>query len=286
LARTLGNALSPTVSLKHVLHRIAYAGALASAVVLLMLGKVDAVLVEEARMAITDAMAPFVAATAKPLAEAAGFIEQVRELATLRDENGRLREENARLLEWQVLARRLDEENRSLRALTKFNPAPGATFVSARAIADTGGPFVRSLLIDTGARDGVERSQAVVTGDGLVGRIARVGNRSARVLLITDMTSRIPVSVGEGKKRAILAGDNSGQPRLIYLDQGVTVAPGDAVFTSGLGGMFPPGLPIGTVIGIADDVAVVTPFVDWHRLEFVRVVDYGSAGAGDRLLNE
>ena len=286
MARTLGNAFTPTMPLRQLVHRLAYAAAVISTFVLLLLGKIDAVLVEDARVTITDAMAPFVSATAQPLARAAEFLEQVRELAALREENARLREENARLMEWQVLARRLDEENKALRGLLKFDPAPGATFVSARAIADTGGPFVRSLLIDAGARDGVERSQAVVTGEGLVGRVARVGNRSARVLLITDLTSRIPVVVGEAKRRAILAGDNSGQPRLIYFDQGVTVAPGDAVFTSGLGGMFPPGLPVGTVSAVTESAAFVNPFVDWHRLEFVRVVDYGAAGAGDQLLNE
>ena len=100
---------------------------------------------------------------------------------------------------------------------------------------------MESLILNAGAREGVRKGSPVVTGDGLVGRIAGVGYRSARVLLITDLNSRIPVLVEPTGMRAILAGDNSDRPRLIRLPPGATVSPGERVSTSGRAGAFPAG---------------------------------------------
>jgi rod shape-determining protein MreC len=134
--------------------------------------------------------------------------------------------------------------------------------------------FVHSVLVNAGSQDGVARGQAVVTGVGLAGRIATAGTRSARALLITDLNSRIPVTVESSRERAILAGDNSPQPRLAFLPQNAAVAVGDRIVTSGHGGVFPPGVPVGIVSSIADGVVRVAPYVALDRLEHVRIVNY------------
>jgi len=118
----------------------------------------------------------------------------------------------------------------------------------------------------------------VVTGDGLVGRVAGVGTRSTRVILITDLNSHIPVLVERTRTRAILAGDNSEVLRLIRLPPGAEVSPGDRVVTSGHGDAFPPGLPVGVVASVGDAGIGVQPFVERSRLEYVRVVDFGLRG--------
>ena len=158
---------------------------------------------------------------------------QVRELAALREENAGLREDKVRLLQWQTVARRLEAETKALRALLNFVPGPEASYVTARVIGDTGGAFAHALVLNAGFRAGVRKGQAVVTGDGLVGRVAGVGTRSTRVILITDMNSHIPVLVERTRTRAILAGDNSEVLRLIRLPPGAEVSPGDRVVTSG-----------------------------------------------------
>ncbi len=98
-------------------------------------------------------------------------------------ENQRLREENQRLLQWQEVARRLETENSELKGLLHFEPQDVHGYITARVIANSGGAFLRNVLVDVGAREGVERGQAAIAGEGIVGRVAEVGNRAARVLL-------------------------------------------------------------------------------------------------------
>ncbi len=96
-------------------------------------------------------------------------------------------------------------------------PENSVSYVTARVIANSGGAYVRTLLINAGIEDHVARGQAAITGEGLVGRLTEVGNRAARVLLITDLNSRIPVMIESSHVNAVLAGDNSERPRLMYL---------------------------------------------------------------------
>jgi rod shape-determining protein MreC len=118
----------------------------------------------------------------------------------------------------------------------------------------------------------------VMTGEGIVGRVMQAGLYSSRVLLITDINSRIPVLVGDAGNRAIMAGDNSLRPRLRYLGNRTAAAPGDKVVTSGDAEAFPPGLPVGQVARVDDGVVEIEPFVVRDKLQHVRVVDFGLEG--------
>jgi rod shape-determining protein MreC len=266
------------VPLKAAGQRFAFLMLVAGAVGLVILGKADALLVERLRAAVVDAFAPILSAFAQPLATVNEAIGEVRDLVHLRSENKRLREDNARLRAWEQAARELAAQNQALRDVLKFVPHADEHAVAGRVIADSGGAFVRSLLVDAGARDGVAKGQAVAVGDGLIGRVAEVGEVASRVLLITDLNSRIPVMVESTRDRAILAGDNTDQPRLLYLPPNLVVASGERIVTSGDGGAFPPGLPIGTVASVNDGAVRVQPFANWNRIEFVRIIDYGLKG--------
>ena len=259
-------------------HRFAYVGLVLTAGALMMLGKADAVLVERLRVQVNEAVAPILEILSQPIDAVARGAELVQSWIALHDENARLKQDREHLLQWQTVARHLEAENATLRQLLKFGPEPDARFVTARVIADSGGAFAHSLLLSAGRSSGVGKGQAVVTGEGLVGRIAGVGDGAARVLLITDLNSRIPVLVGSDRTRAILAGDNSNRPKLVYLKPDAMVSGGDQVVTSGHAGAFPPGLAIGAVASVSDGEIRVTPFVERSRLEYVRVVDYGLTG--------
>lgn len=265
-------------ALKLLVHRFAFLALIAAAFGLMLIGKAETLLVERARMAVVDAVAPILDVLARPAATIAEVVEHVRELSALRAENVHLREENAKLMHWQTVARRLDHENRSLRAQLNYIPDPDPSFITARIVADTGGAFVHSLLVNAGSRDGVRKGQAVVAGEVLVGRIAEVGIRTARVLLLTDINSRIPVMIESSRTKAILTGDNSDRPRISYLIDGISISRGDRVVTSGHGGAFPPGIPVGVVSSVGEGAATLEPFVHRHRLEYVTVVDFGLAG--------
>lgn len=240
----------------------------------MLLGKADTAMVDRLRVHITDALSPVMDAISRPAATVSRGIEEVRQIFELRSENNDLRAERDRLLEWQALARRLEAENVSLRGLLNYQPPDNAGSVTARVIADTGGVFAHSVVLNSGVKDGVRKGQAVINGYGLVGRVTAAGARSARVLLITDLNSRIPVLVESTSTPAILAGDNSSRPRLIHLPQGAVVSPGDRVVTSGHDGFLPPRLPIGVVAAVNDSIISIEPFVDRDRLEFVRAVDF------------
>lgn len=258
--------------------RFAFLGLVLAAFGLMMLGKADVVLVERFRAQVTDAVAPILDAASRPVATVNSWIAEGRELAALRAENVRLREERDRLLQWQAAGRKLEAENRALRGLLDFVPHDPRGFVTARVIADTGGAFAHSLVLNAGSVDGIRHGEAVVSGDGLVGRIVGVGARSSRILLLTDLNSRIPVITQDTRTRAVLAGNNSPRPVLDHLPPGVAVSPGERIVTSGNGGAFPPGLPVGIVASVSDGGVAVQPLVDADRLEYVRVVDYGLGG--------
>ncbi|HZS84052.1 MAG TPA: rod shape-determining protein MreC [Stellaceae bacterium] len=249
-----------------------------ASVTMIVLGKADTLLFERVRTAFADVAAPLLGALSQPVAAFDSVVERAHDVLGLYSENARLREDNARLLQWEQVAQQLGTENARLRELLKLTPDPAVSFVSARVIANSGGSFVRSVLVDAGSRDGVLRGQAAITGEGLVGRITDVGDRAARVLLLTDLNSRVPVALDGSRERAVLAGDNSDRPRLLYLPLRSEVKVGDRIVTSGNGGIFPPGLPVGVVAAIEDGIVRVEPFAELSRLDFLRIVNYGLNG--------
>lgn len=275
-----------TAPLRGLAHRFAYVFLLAAALGILLLGRADPLVFERARMTVTDVTAPVLDALSRPAITVSHVIGEMRELAVLRDENQVLRAQNERLLQWQTAARTLMSENKQLRDLLGFVPDTEANSVTARVIGDSGGAFVRSLLVNSGKRDGVKKGQAAMVGHGLLGRVAEVGNRSARVLLINDLNSRIPVVIESSRERAVLAGDNSPTPRLLYLPISTSVKPGDRVVTSGYGGVFPPGLPVGLVNSVGEDGVRIAPYVNVGQLEYVRLMDFGLDGILDEADQE
>src|SRR6516162_4556689 len=185
---------------------------------MIILGKADQVMFESLRVSMTDTAAPVLDVASRPLAALEALVYRVRDLVAVYRDNARLAEENERLLRWRQAALSLASENTELRSLLKLAPVPPASFVTARVIGNTGGAYVRNLMVNAGSEHGVARGQAAITGEGLVGRMAEVGSRAARVLLITDLNSRIPVIVEGARLRAVLTGDNSDRPALRYLD--------------------------------------------------------------------
>src|SRR3546814_8892721 len=121
---------------------------------------------------------PILDAVSQPVDTFSGVIEQAESFTRLSVENQALKEQNARLLQWQAVARRLEAENAALRDLTNMVPDPAIDYVTARVVGDPGGAFVRTVLINAGESNGVEKGQAAITGDGLAGRVADVGQRS------------------------------------------------------------------------------------------------------------
>lgn len=225
------------------------------------------------RTTVSDTMAPALVVLSEPFRQMTAFASSVTGISELRAENAQLRTENVRLREWYQTALMLDAENQSLHALLNVKPEPAHRFITARVIGDSGNAFVKSAMVSAGERDGVRAGQAVLGGDGLVGRIIEAGQNSARILLLTDINSRVPVLLEGTRQKAILSGDNSDYPVMKYLPVDTDIKEGTRVITSGNGGMFMPGLPIGEVV-MQDGNAVVRPYADISRITHVRIVDF------------
>jgi rod shape-determining protein MreC len=139
-------------------------------------------------------------------------------------------------------------------------------------VADSASPFVHTRLIDIGADALVTPGMAVMTPAGMIGRVIAVGDRSSRILLLTDLNSKIPVIVERSGDQALLTGDNSAEPRLEFLPLSPRFEIGDRVITSGRGGVLPAGLMIGAISRIEGSRVAVRPAVDWQAIDFVAVL--------------
>jgi rod shape-determining protein MreC len=267
-----------SIPVRQALAKLTLPVLIAAAFGLLLVGKADALLAERARMALADALAPIYGALAEPMARVQSSIDNAGQMATLYEDNTRLREENERLRKWQSVALALDAENTTLKANLQWIPDPVANFVTARVVADAGGVYARAVLLSTGPNHTIAKGQIALDDRGLVGRVTEIGARSARVLLITDMNSRVPVTLENSRARAMLMGTNGARPRLMHWPEGVVPVEGERVVTSAEANAFPAGLPVGTVRFNANNVPEVEPDSRLDRLEVVRLFEYGLRG--------
>ncbi len=240
---------------------------------LLLVSAVRPGFVEKARVGAADMFYPVLDVVSLPVQTAALFIRDVSGLAALQSENARLVVENERLREWYQTALLLEAENISLRELLHVQLEPKNKFITARVLSDAGRTFAKSLLINAGIKDGVEKGQAVLSSRGVIGRVIETGAKSSRVLLITDINSHVPVLVENSSLHAIMNGTNEKAGRLSHLPPDGHVSEGAHIITSGHGGLFPFGLPVGVVHTLEDGTLQVKPFADFDRMVHVRVID-------------
>lgn len=225
------------------------------------------------RIAVTDLMSPTISLLSSPFQNAATSIGNISGMASLRAENAQLKSENARLKEWYQTALMLQAENQSLQNLLNLKSNPAHKYTSTRVLSDAGNAFVKTLIVASGKQDGIKNNQAVLAGDGMIGRIIEAGKNASRVLLITDINSRIPVLIEGSQQKAVLAGNNSDTLSLKHLSKDSSLIEGARIITSGDGGVFPQGFPIGRLAKYPDGSFVVKPFVNTDKITHVRIVD-------------
>ncbi len=276
--RQRSGAIGATSSLKVWFQRFSFVLLMVVAFGVLLIGKADTVMLSRLRIWAADGIGPFLYAVSSPIETARETAADVKSYFALKAQVEALRLENQALQDWEQQARDLQAENASLRELLRMTPNPRLSFISAPVVADASSGFVRGVIALAGVQDGVTKGQAAMVGNGMVGRVQDVGNRVSRVMLLTDINSRLPVLIERTRDQAILAGNNSERPEVSYLSRDADVKVGDHVVTSGVGGAFPAGLPVGEVADISDGKVYVQPFADLGRLEFIRMVDYELPG--------
>jgi rod shape-determining protein MreC len=274
-----------SIQARQALVRLTLPVLIVAAFAVMLLGKADALLAERARIAFADAVGPIYAALATPLGRLHATVSETLTLWDMREENARLRTENENLRRWQSIALALDNENQRLKASLAWIPDPTASFVTARVVADAGGVYAKAVLLSVGPNHAIRKGEIAVDERGLIGRITEVGARTARVLLLTDLNSRIPVILETSRAHAILVGTNGTRPRLLYWPEGIVPQEGERIVTSAEANAFPANLPIGTVHYTSSGSPEVETAAMLQKLEVVRIFDYGLAGvvAPERL---
>ena len=212
-----------------------------------LLWRIDSPRVERFRAQITDRIVPNMEWAMAPVTGTVNLFRDFQSYQRLTVQNQELRSELRKMQTWKEAALQLEQENARLLDLNKVRLDPRLTYITGVVLADSGSPFRQSVLLNVGARDGIVDGWATVDGIGLVGRISGVGKNTARVILVTDTSSRIPAVIQPSGQRAIIAGDNSAAPPVDFLENPDLVRPGDRVISSGDGGVFPAGVLIGQI---------------------------------------
>ena len=239
---------------------------------LFALWRIDSPRVERFRTALVDRVVPSFSWAMMPITKMVTIVDNFQSYSRLYEQNQQLRDELQQMKAWKEAALQLEQKNARLLDLNQVRLDPMLTHVTGVVLADSGSPFRQSVLLNVGSRDGIQDGWATMDGIGLVGRISGVGERTSRVILLTDSSSRVPVEVQSTGQKAILSGDNTTQPPLDFLEHPDQVQPGDQVVTSGDGEVFPAGLLVGTVALGADKRLRVILAADYERLEFLRVL--------------
>lgn len=239
---------------------------------LIFVGKVDLYTARAAKLTISEFIAPIYDVVSAPVRAFETMAGGMRTLASFRAENVRLRAENERLKRWQRRAEILESENRQLKTVIGAASTTELVPVTARAISAPGGSFAHSLLLEIEDIDNVVRGNAVVNADGLVGYIIEVGRKYARVLLITDVNSKIPILLSTSSWPALALGKNTKTLQLDFLPLEAKPEIGELVLTSGHGGILPAGVPVGRVISVSDDAVFLEPSVVLEQISFVSVL--------------
>ena len=239
---------------------------------LLFVIKIDSPFTRSVKLTVTDIYSDVASYVATPFELLYRFRAQTEHYFFVFSENLALKEENRALKSRLSSLTNMESENKQLKSLLNFVESVPPIKMTTRLVGFGGGPFSRTVLIDAGTSHGVQNGQALVAQDGLVGRVIEAGDRSARILLITDIESRIPVISNETRQRSIMAGRNTTDPELLYLPKDTRIREGEELFTSGDGDMFASTIPVGVVYKTETNHFAVRPYVNMSYLDHLSVL--------------
>lgn len=256
---------------------------------LMVLSKLDHSYIRWARGIVSETAAPMLRRAQDAMAPLKWAAHQGTSYVEMVKHYDALKLENRELQHWKLHAKELERQLADLSALARTVKSNQTTSLTARVIATAPGNFSGNVLIAAGRRQQVLAGHAVVDAGGLAGRVVDAYENTARVMLLTDLQSRIPVHVGDNRARALMLGGSGALPRLGFLAEGEAIKAGDSVETSGVGGLLPRGLRIGEVVEVEGNLAVRLA-ADLEHLDYVAVLLHPSPelelsdGAGARAV--
>ena len=238
-----------------------------------ILWRVDNTRTELIRTKIIDFVSPLTIPLNYPIKVVGDLVRYFEIYSSLLEENKELKRDLQNMTGWKEKALQLEQKNAQLRALNNVKLSEDLIWVTGEMMADSGSPFYQSGVINIGSKDGIKNGSAAVDGLGLVGRISGVGQKVARVLFLTDMSSAIPIKIKRSNQKGLMIGDNSPWPLLEFVEEKGLINIGDRVFTSGDGNVFPSDILIGTILIDNKKKLRVKPVANFESLEFLRILN-------------
>ncbi len=238
-----------------------------------ILWRVDNTRTELIRINIIDFVSPLTMPLNYPIEVVGDFVRYFEIYSSLLEENKELKRDLQNMTGWKEKALQLEQKNSQLRALNNVKLSEDLIWVTGEMMADSGSPFYQSGVINIGSKDGIKNGSAAVDGLGLVGRISGVGQKVARVLFLTDISSAIPIKIKRSNQKGLMIGDNSPWPLLEFVEEKGLINIGDRVFTSGDGNVFPSDILIGTILIDNKKKLRVKPVANFESLEFLRILN-------------
>jgi rod shape-determining protein MreC len=238
-----------------------------------ILWRVDNTRTELIRTKIIEFVSPLTIPLNYPIKVVGDFVRYFEIYSSLLEENKELKRDLQNMTGWKEKALQLEQKNAQLRALNNVKLSKDLIWVTGEIMADSGSPFYQSGVINIGLKDGIKNGSAAVDGLGLVGRITGVGQKVARVMFLTDISSAIPIKIKRSNQKGLLMGDNSPWPLLEFIEEKALIKIGDRVFTSGDGNVFPSDILIGNIFMDNKKKLRVKPVADFESLEFLRILN-------------
>jgi rod shape-determining protein MreC len=204
-------------------------------------------------LVLMEAFRPLLMVESQMADDASDFLHNYFDLVGVRQENLRLKQQLAQLESQQRRMVELEAENRHLADLLELRDALGTTAIAANVIGGDATGLSRTLILSEGDRQGLQRGMAVVSIDGVVGKLIAVAHDAARVLLLSDHNSALDAFDQRSRARGIIAGVVEDGLSMKYVDRSEDIKPGDMIVTSGMDGIFPRGLLVGTIARVSQE---------------------------------
>ncbi len=241
-------------------------------IILFILWRAENPRIERLRFALFDVIVPNTTYILKPIKVISQIFSDFQSYNKLYQQNQDLKNELQKMRGWKEVALQLEEKNAQLSILNNVKIRPTINWVTGEVIADSGSPFNKSVIINIGSIDGIVDGSAAMDGLGLIGRVSGVGEKNSRVLLLTDISSSIPILIAKTGQKGLIRGDNTDQPILSFLEAAKTVKAGMRVVTSGDGQVLPADLLIGTISKDRTGQLRVILAAEFSELDYLRVL--------------
>lgn len=274
MARYKSSVSEAALSQKPFVTRAAAMLLLVLCAALLMLSTSDNPRIKPLQNAVMEVATPIVSALSQP----AKFWQDSKNwwygITRVYSENAALRRSNDALKHWQSVAMALEAENKELRQLAGYRPVESTAYITARMVGYSETAAGHQALLNVGFNDGVRNHQAVISADGLIGRIAQVSANTARLLLLSDVNARVPVIGVNSREKALLVGGGGPMPKLQFIAQDSKLQVGEALVTTEDGGVIPAGIAVGKIFARHGNDMRVWLQADAKHTTYVRVISH------------